>query len=291
MKKKNKNLIFRLYDLKGFPMVVLAVGALFLLEKKFPLRGRKMPRMQRAITNAQLIPLASMSLRFALVPGMVKAASLSEKYRFGISRWLGLKPLPSAILSFLILDYGNYLWHRLTHRIGWLWRFHQVHHADLDMDVSTALRFHVGEMVPSVIYRGAWAALAGASPRAVLIYEIFFELANNFHHSNLHLPSGIEKILSRIIVTPRIHGIHHSIVREETDSNFTIVFTAWDQLHRTFKADIPQEEINIGVPYVRKHLQVMDLMKMPFDKEAKWELPDGTVPQRVPLNQSKSAIE
>lgn len=280
-KKKSLNSLIRnLYDFKGFPMVALALGGLFLLERRFPLRERKIPKMRRLWTNAKLIPLASLSLRFALVPAMVKAAALAGKHRFGLINQLGLKTLPADILSFLLLDYGNYLWHRLTHRIPWLWRFHQVHHADMDMDVSTALRFHIGEMLPSVVYRGGVAALAGATPRMVLVYEIFFELANNFHHSNLKLPEKVDKKLSRIIVTPRLHGIHHSIVKQETDSNYTIVFSCWDQLHRTFQNDIPQDRINIGVPYVREHLDAEALLKMPFQPKSQWQLPDGTVPER-----------
>jgi len=281
-KKTNsqQNLIFQLYDLRGFPLVALALGSLFLLESRFPLRKRKILKMRRVWTNAKLIPLASASLRFALVPGMVRVAVISQKHNFGLARWLNLRPLPAAVLSFLLLDYGNYFWHRLTHRVRWLWNFHQVHHADLDMDVSTALRFHVGEMIPSVVYRAGVAALAGAAPRLVLIYEIVFEIANNFHHSNLRLPEQMDKRLSRLIVTPRLHGIHHSIVRQETDSNFTIVFSCWDQLHRTFKNNIPQEEITIGVPYVRKHQDVKALLKMPFQPSPEWKLPDGQVPYR-----------
>lgn len=277
-------LIRRLYDFRGAPIVVLTVLALFVLERKYPLRKRKMPQLPRLLTNVKLVPLASLSLRLALVPAIVHAAKFSQKKNFGLLRWLPLPAFLSHVLGFMLLDYSNYGWHWLNHRSRFMWRFHQVHHADLDMDVSTGLRFHVGEMLISVFYRAACAALGGISPRTTIVYEVAFEVANNFHHSNTRMPERFDRGLSRVIVTPRMHGIHHSIVREETDSNYCIVLTFWDQLHRTFRIDIPQEAINIGVPYVRKHLEAEELMKMPWKEAGKWELPDGTIPQRVPVS-------
>ncbi|MEK6477671.1 sterol desaturase family protein [Catalinimonas sp. 4WD22] len=284
-------LIRKLYDFRGAPVVVLSVLALFVLERKYPLRKRKIAQIPRLLTNIQLVPLASLSLRLALVPAIVQAARFSQKKDFGLLRWLPLPPVLSNLLGFMLLDYSNYGWHWLNHRSRFMWRFHQVHHADMDMDVSTGLRFHIGEMLISVFYRAACAALGGVSPRTTIVYEIAFELANNFHHSNTRMPEKFDRGLSRLIVTPRMHGIHHSIVRQETDSNYCIVLTFWDQLHRTFKIDIPQEAINIGVPYVRKHLKAGALMKMPWEEAGKWQLPDGTVPQRVPLSPPSDETE
>ena len=282
---KSTDLITRLYDFRGFPIVALSVLTLFILERKYPLRERKMPSLPRLLTNIKLIPLATLSLRLALVPAVVWAARFSQQKNAGLLRWLPFPSWLANIAGFMLLDYGNYGWHRLNHRSRWLWRFHQVHHADLDMDVSTGLRFHVVEMLISVFYRAGWVALAGVGPRTTLWYEIAFEVANNFHHSNTRLPEKLDHWLSRLLVTPRMHGIHHSIVREETDSNYCIVLTCWDQLHRTFRTDVPQEAVNIGVPYVREHLEAGALMKMPWKEAGQWVLPDGTVPCR------KSAIK
>ena len=180
----------------------------------------------------------------------------------------------------MLLDYGSYRWHKLNHRLPLLWRFYQVHHADLDLDVSTALRFHIGEVLISDIYRGGWALLAGVSPRLVLLYEIIFEAATNFHHTNLKLPERTDRSLANFIVTPRMHGIHHSVVKRETDSNYSVIFTLWDRLHQTLRLDVPQEQINIGVPYVREHKGVKSLLLMPFQPKAPWLFPDGSVPER-----------
>lgn len=151
-----------------------------------------------------------------------------------------------------MLDYGNYLWHLLNHYVPFLWRFHNVHHIDLDLDVTTAIRFHYGEIVLSVFSRGAIILILGASPLLILVYEIFFEAATNFHHSNLRLPYHWEKLITKFIVTPRMHGIHYSIVKRETDSNFSVIFSFWDRIHQTLRLNIPSHAINIGVPAYRK---------------------------------------
>lgn len=280
MFKKVNSLIVRYFDLAGAPLLAAGVGLLFMLESRYPLRRRKESRVIRLRTNTLVASSAALGLRLVLIPALVYSALYCRRQKLGLLRQLRL-PAPLAnLIAFLVLDYGNYVWHMLNHKLGFLWRFHQVHHADLDLDVSTALRFHVGEILASVLFRGAWAAGLGASPKSVLIYEILFEGATNFHHSNLRLNENTDKNLSRLIVTPRMHGIHHSIVRNETDSNYCIIFTFWDRLHHTFRQDIPQEQINIGIPYIRDHKTALSLMSMPFKAVPAWELPDGTVPER-----------
>jgi sterol desaturase/sphingolipid hydroxylase (fatty acid hydroxylase superfamily) len=280
MRNNNKKLIQQLFDRKGAFLLVAAVGCLFILEKKYALRKRKGPLWERLKTNSLVASTAAMALRLSLIPALVQAASFAERKNFGLLRFLQLPPMAANLLGFLILDYGTYRWHKLNHKIPLLWQFHQVHHADLDLDVSTALRFHAGEVLISGLYRGAWAFFAGVSPQLVLIYEVIFETATNFHHSNLKLPAATDKELSNFIVTPRMHGIHHSVIRHETDSNYSVVLTLWDRLHSTLLLEVPQEKINIGVPYVREHLDAKELMMMPFQPRAEWKFPDGKIPLR-----------
>lgn len=144
----------------------------------------------------------------------------------------------------------------------------------------------------SVFFRAGVVLVIGADPLAVLIYEIFFEAANNFHHSNLRLPFRLEKNLVWIIVTPRMHGIHHSIVKRETDSNFCIIFTFWDRIHNTIRLNITQKQVNIGVPAYRDRnsLKAKDLLLMPFQKQRPWKLPDETIPERVNSGGSRSEL-
>lgn len=148
-----------------------------------------------------------------------------------------------------------------------------MHHTDLDLDVSTAIRFHGGELVFSVFYRSLAVLLTGASPMLVLVYEICFEGATQFHHSNWKLPFGTERALNKIFVTPRMHGIHHSVIRNETDSNFSVIFSFWDRIGRTMNLNIPQKDIIIGVPVYQNpdELKVADLIKLPFTTIREWK--------------------
>jgi hypothetical protein len=146
------------------------------------------------------------------------------------------------------MDYTIYLWHIATHHFAFLWRFHLVHHVDLDLDMTTALRFQAADMALSTPYPAVQVALIGVSPRALSVWQGWFFLSVLFHHSNLRLPERMERILALALTTPRMHGIHHSTVREETDPNWSSGFSFWDRLHGTFRNDVPQAEIAIGVP-------------------------------------------
>lgn len=172
------------------------------------------------------------------------------------------------------------MWHRLNHRIPFLWRFHNVHHTDLDMDVTPAIRFHFGEIFFSIFFRSAVIIILGASVTNVLLYEIFFQAVTAFHHSNLKLPQKLENKLVKVIVTPRMHGIHHSIYKRETDSNYATIFSFWDKIHNTKILSIPQRKITIGVPGWRnsRELNVINLLKIPFHKQREWKFSDGKKP-------------
>jgi sterol desaturase/sphingolipid hydroxylase (fatty acid hydroxylase superfamily) len=264
MGNRSDRLIRKFFDYSGAPILAVGVIALFILESRFELRKRKGNKLKRIQTNSVVAATASVALRLVLIPTLVRVALLMQKKNLGILRMMKLPPLFSAITGLLILDYGNYKWHKSNHETPWLWRLHKVHHADLDLDVSTALRFHFAEVIVSAFYRGVWVALGGISPQVVLLYEFLFEASNNFQHSNLKLPEKIDRLMANFIVTPRMHGIHHSIVKEETDSNYSIVLTVWDRLHRTLKLNTPQSQIDIGLPDVRQHLNAKELLIMPF---------------------------
>ena len=165
-----------------------------------------------------------------------------------------------------LLDYTLYGWHYLTHRVPLLWRCHVVHHADLDLSVTTALRFHFAELLLSVPFRLAQLRVLGVSPPAFTLWQRLLFISVLFHHSNIRLPIEWERRLNRLIVTPRMHGIHHSIVREETDANWSSGLTVWDWLHGTLRRDVPQQAVIIGVPAYREPAQVTfaKIVAMPF---------------------------
>src|SRR5206468_12584812 len=124
----------------------------------------------------------------------------------------------------------------------------QPHHIDLDLDASTAIRFHFGELTISAAWRAMQIALIGVSPLSFSVWQTFVFVCILFHHSNVRLPKNVERCVRPLLVTPRMHGIHHSMVREETNSNWSSGLTVWDWLHGTLRLDVPQERIRIGVP-------------------------------------------
>jgi sterol desaturase/sphingolipid hydroxylase (fatty acid hydroxylase superfamily) len=172
----------------------------------------------------------------------------------------------------------------MLHRVPVLWRCHAVHHIDLELDASTALRFHFTEFLASVPYRAAQVVLIGVRPPALKTWQILTGLSVVFHHSNIRLPFALERRLSRFVVTPRMHGIHHSIVPEETNSNFSSGLTVWDVLHRTLRLNVRQDEITIGLPAYRQPEEVTlpTLMHLPFTEQRDHaRLPDGSIPRRA----------
>ncbi len=148
-----------------------------------------------------------------------------EDEHLGLLRRWKLGPVTRTILGVLLLDYTLWWWHWMNHRIGFFWRFHLIHHVDRDHDVSTAIRFHFGETSLSVFYRMAQVRLLGIDRRTMAIWQSFLMISIFFHHSNIRLSPPMERLLVRLVVTPRMHGIHHSEYRDETDSNWSSLFS------------------------------------------------------------------
>ena len=257
----------------GTPILALISLLLFILETKFQLRKRIQKRFSRIVINVFVSIPAFVLLRFAFLPIIVWLAFKNQDWQIGLNYFYSSPLWAMSIIAFLILDYGNYLWHILNHKIPFLWRFHLVHHTDIDMDITTAFRFHFGELIGSVFFRGGVTLLSGASPVLVLVYEIIFEAATQFHHSNWKLPLAFEQILNKLIVTPRMHGLHHSVVKQETDSNYSVIFSFWDRLHRTATLENLNKEVVLGVPSYNKpeELTIGFLLKLPFTKIRSWK--------------------
>jgi sterol desaturase/sphingolipid hydroxylase (fatty acid hydroxylase superfamily) len=264
----------------GPALAVVGLG-LLLLETRHPLRRRTRPRLERWRRNVLLASPALPAARLTLLPAMVGLAQLAAPR--AIARHLAcLPPTLRLGLEVLLLDYLAYSWHRLLHA-PLLWRLHRVHHNDLDMDLTTAWRFHFGEMLASIPYRAGLPALLGIRPATVLAYEGVFEACTAFHHSNWRLPLATERRLAALLVTPRAHGIHHSVVHRESQRNFGVVLTLWDRLHHTLHLNVPQQAVTIGVPaYPDPAGQTVgQLLRLPLAPLEPWARPDGTVPERA----------
>jgi sterol desaturase/sphingolipid hydroxylase (fatty acid hydroxylase superfamily) len=266
-------MIRSVFDSYGAPVLVGIFIILFILESKYQLRKRVQGRWKRIIINFIVSLPAFALLRFLFIPAMVWLAAKNQGWQLGLGYQIAGPAWVWSVMVFLALDYSNYIWHILLHKLPLLWRFHLVHHTDLDLDITTAFRFHFGELIASLFFRGAAILLTGASPLMVLVYEIAFEAATQFHHSNTRLPFRVEKILNFLIVTPRMHGIHHSMVKKETDSNYSVIFSFWDRIHQTVRLNIHQQDIVTGVPSYadERELTVGRLLKLPFTAVRKWQ--------------------
>ena len=252
------------------PLVIAAMFvAMTVIETLVPLRGRVEPRLRRLVRNLTTggISLAVMALLQA--PILVPVAEAVQRHRIGLLHWIALPRVASIVVAVLLLDYTLWIWHWANHRVPFLWRFHLPHHVDRDMDASTALRFHFGELALSVPVRAAQIAIIGAAPLAVAIWQVILFGAILFHHSNTRLPRRFEAVLARVIVTPRMHGIHHSARPDETNSNWSSILTVWDFLHRTFRFDVPDERIVIGIPAYRdpSDVTIGKVLTLPFHKQ------------------------
>jgi len=273
-----------LYNYMGAPAVALFVLTLLVLQWRFPLRVQHCSAMRRIARNFLFSIPTVLALRLVLVPIPLAVAWWAQEKQYGLLHWLPLPPLVAGVLGFLLMDYTYYVWHVLTHRLSLLWRLHLVHHTDLDMDVSTAARFHFLDILLSALYRAPVVLLFGISPSAYLIFEIVFEACTQFHHSNWRLPLRLERTLNCVIVTPRMHGIHHSIVERETNSNWGSIFCWWDALHHTLRRDVPQDALTIGLPAYRDELELTlgKLFTLPLRDLRPWQVPDGNAPEREP---------
>lgn len=272
----------------GYGQAVMLGGvfvSLFVLERVFPLRRRTRSQARRFVTNLVITVAAFAVSALMIQPTAAAVMSWPATRRFGLLSWLVLPPAAELAAGFVLMDLTFYYWHRLNHRVGLLWRLHNVHHVDLDLDVTTSFRFHFGEIALSTVFRAVQVAAIGLTPVIFAVYNAFFLAATMFHHSNLRLPIRLERAINRLIVTPRMHGIHHSIVLEEDNSNFGVIFMGWDWLHRTLRLNVPQSVVVVGVPaYTGAETEgVLSLLAQPFHcQRDDWRLPEGPRPHREP---------
>lgn len=225
--------------------------------------------------NLVFTAVAGLAVGALYGPIVFRASRLAEAHHAGLLHVLGVQGPLRVILAIVGLDYTLWFWHWLNHKVPLLWRFHAAHHADLDLDASTALRFHPGELVVSVGFRALQVAALGVAIPDLLLWEGLLLVSIEFHHSNVRLPERFERGLRNVLMSPRLHGIHHSTVGNEADTNFGTILTIWDRLHRTWRVDVPQEEIVIGIPQVQpERLGLLASLAVPFRRElprpARW---------------------
>ena len=227
-------------------VLVAALATLWVWESARPFFERPHGRWRHAGRNLFVALLNTMLLALVFGAATVGVAAWAESHRIG---WLHQWTLPGWVtlaLAVLLLDGWLYVWHRLNHAIPLLWRFHRMHHADCEMDVTTALRFHAGELVLSAILRLALIPLLGVTSTQLLVHETLVVAATMFHHANISV-GRLDWWLALGIVTPFLHKVHHSREPIETNSNYSVIFSWWDRLGRTLRQRDDCESLRLGL--------------------------------------------
>jgi sterol desaturase/sphingolipid hydroxylase (fatty acid hydroxylase superfamily) len=240
-----------LIRLSGF-LVILVLMALW--EMLAPRRPQSIGRLLRWPNNIGLVVLNTVVMRLLFPLAGVGTAFLAQTKDWGLFNIVSIPALLAIPAQLLLLDLAIYGQHVMFHAIPGLWRLHRVHHADLEFDVTTGLRFHPGEIAISMLIKLAVVLVLGAAPVAVLIFEVVLNATSMFNHGNVRLPVRLDRMLRHFVVTPDMHRVHHSIDRQETDSNFGFNVPWWDHLFRTYR-DQPargHDRMTIGIDRFRE---------------------------------------
>ncbi len=240
------------------PLVRLGgfVGVLALLvvwEWAAPRRVQAIARARRWPANFGVVVIDTVLVRAVFPAAAVGWALAIEIRGWGMLNSVALPAAVELVVAFVLLDLAIYAQHVLFHAVPGLWRLHRMHHSDLEFDVTTGVRFHPGEILASMLIKLAAVTAIGAPAVAVLIFEVVLNATAMFSHSNVRLPHGVDRVLRRVLVTPDMHRVHHSIVARETHSNFGFSLPWWDRLFGTYRAQpaAGHDAMTIGLPRFR----------------------------------------
>ena len=237
-------------------------------EYRVPRKALTQSKCFRWSNNLSLMALNS-TLMVSLIPiGAFQVALIAQEHQWGLFNTIALPFEITVLLCVVILDFFIYTQHLVFHQVPWLWKLHRVHHADLDIDVTTGTRFHPIEMILSMLIKVTFIFVLGVPPLAVIIFEVLLNLSAIFNHSNGRLPLWVDKQLRKMIVTPDMHRVHHSVIVKETHSNFGFFLSIWDIWFKTYRSqpELGHSNIHIGIPEIQNtEEQRLDLMlRQPF---------------------------
>ena len=216
--------------------IIFAINAILLvfLEAKYPYRKKVLTAMDRWPGNLGLIAFDNLLLKFFLPLGLVGFCQNVQEQNYGILNAFKINNVLAGILTFILLDLAIYFQHVISHKWNFFWNFHQVHHSDTDLDVTSGLRFHPGEILISTLYKMLIILFVGISPTVFIIFEIVLNSVAMFNHANIYIPPKLERVLRKMIVTPQMHIIHHSVDKIDSDKNFGFNLSIWDRLFKTY---------------------------------------------------------
>ena len=237
-----------------------------------PRRTQTIGRGWRWPNNLGVVVVDTLLVRILFPTAAVGVALVAEAHGLGLFNVLPLPAWIGVVASVILLDLAIYFQHVLFHAVPVLWRLHRMHHADLDIDVSTGLRFHPIEILLSMVIKLAVVIALGAPAMAVLIFEVLLNATSMFNHSNVHIPERLDGVVRWFVVTPDMHRVHHSIVARETNSNFGFNLPWWDRLFGTYRAQpaAGHEAMKIGIEQFRdpRELRLDRMLLQPFRGDA-----------------------
>jgi len=218
-----------------------------------PRRSRTLPRRRRWPANLGIVVLNTALVRLLLPTAAVGVALSAASQGWGLLNYYALPGWAALIVGVVLLDLAIYLQHVMFHAVPVLWRLHRMHHADLDLDVTSGARFHPVEILLSMLIKFAVIAALGVPPAAVVVFELLLNATSMFNHGNVRLAAALEPALRWLLVTPDMHRVHHSIERDETNSNFGFNLSLWDRLFGTYRGEprAGHEAMTIGIPDFR----------------------------------------
>ena len=241
---------------------ILAVMAAW--EAFAPRRARSLERRRRWPANFSVVILNTLLVRLLFPVAAVGVAFSVQTEGWGLLNHFALPFLAALVAGVVLLDLAIYLQHVMFHALPVLWRLHRMHHADLDIDVTTGTRFHPLEIVLSMLIKFAAIAALGVPPLAVFVFEVLLNATSMFNHANVRIPNRVERVLRWMLVTPDMHRVHHSVERDETNSNFGFNLPIWDRLFGTYRAQprAGHAAMTIGIPDFREPAECAGLVRM-----------------------------
>jgi sterol desaturase/sphingolipid hydroxylase (fatty acid hydroxylase superfamily) len=247
------------------------LAGLMAWEHLAPRRRLTVGRRRRWPGNVGVVVIDAMLLRILFPTAAVGLALVAETKGWGLLNLVAVPDWLAILAAIILLDLIIYAQHVLFHAVPALWRLHRMHHADLDIDVTTGIRFHPVEILLSMVIKLGAVVVLGAPALGVMIFEVLLNATSMLNHSNIRLPAGIDRLLRRILVTPDMHRVHHSIVARETDSNFGFNLPWWDHLFGTYRAQpaAGHEAMTIGLTQFRDptELRLDRMLMQPLRRE------------------------
>ena len=236
-----------------------------ILENYFSQRNTK-SKMKRLFFHGTIAVVNTVIMRVFVIFLLIPVMMITNENQYGLLNTIEYNFFLEALFGFLLLDLAFYWFHRISHTWDFLWRFHGMHHLDTQMDVTTSLRFHIGELLISAFFKAVLIITIGLPISVFIFYEIILTASAQFHHSDLRLPESLDSKISKIIVTPKYHTNHHTVAELSRNANYASIFTVWDYVFFTYRNATVTEREYLGVEDRSKEFGFIDNIKYPLRK-------------------------